>query len=491
MRLETSCFLSLMLVGIMPLSGQVQGVTSTQAVLSYTAPSAAACTVEVSESASYSPLVHDVDPGIFAASNLDSRASGASSGVYRRFVVGTRKAQQADTGSYAGRWFSRALKANTLHYYRITCGATVITGTFTTANLQTGQSWADPLPLDPRSTSQSFFVSSGMYGYGQYVTNTQTETVTDITGLSIARVTMPGDAPSGNSPTGNHSYDLAVGPAWTNPSNAIGNVSPATISGSTGILYVGATPNIYGLSDYTHYIGTASCSSPCSIEIAATLDRGTPWANYWVTQALTSTPAAVSVTASQLIPAGGPNFGEVDAASRSGTANVDGSGIVTWVNGNLFHPAWSTSSHITISGQDCTVASVSNPKKIAITPSSCPSLSLPASGASWTATNFGILIRKKTTGGETVSIQNAYYHQQAYLSPDLNASGNPDSCNPNLSVNSVTGESGYVCVTASNTLYWIEPSGQTHPLTANYLGLNYVGQNTSTDGWEGQFCANN
>src|SRR5215475_4378686 len=46
----------------------VTGKTSTQAILRYTAPDESACTVEASESASFNPLVHDVDPQLFPGS---------------------------------------------------------------------------------------------------------------------------------------------------------------------------------------------------------------------------------------------------------------------------------------------------------------------------------------------------------------------------------------------------------------------------------------
>src|SRR5690242_15405440 len=69
----------------------VSATSPTQAILSYVAPDSQACTVEVSESATYTPLVHDVDPAIFAGGNLDSRTPGAlSSGTSRVFLVGAR-----------------------------------------------------------------------------------------------------------------------------------------------------------------------------------------------------------------------------------------------------------------------------------------------------------------------------------------------------------------------------------------------------------------
>ena len=72
----------------------VRGVTNTQAILTYTAPDTGACLVAVSESASFVPLVHDVDPALFAGSNLDSRPESLSSGRARVFVVGKRCAEK-------------------------------------------------------------------------------------------------------------------------------------------------------------------------------------------------------------------------------------------------------------------------------------------------------------------------------------------------------------------------------------------------------------
>src|SRR5580693_377035 len=107
----------------------VAATSPTQAVLTYTAPGNSACTVEISESINYSPLVHDVDGSLFAGAGLDNRAGAINSaGNLRIFVAGTRAIQKAsDSNNY-----SRALQQGTQHYFRVTCGSAVGTGTFTT-----------------------------------------------------------------------------------------------------------------------------------------------------------------------------------------------------------------------------------------------------------------------------------------------------------------------------------------------------------------------
>ena len=123
----------------------VQGVTATQAVLRYTAPDSGVCTVEVSESATFTPLVHDVDPAIFAGSNLDSRGESLASGAERTVVIGKRRAERGSDGH----WYSRALQAFTPHYYRVTCGADQATGSFSTTCMTANTFGIDPPPDNP------------------------------------------------------------------------------------------------------------------------------------------------------------------------------------------------------------------------------------------------------------------------------------------------------------------------------------------------------
>ena len=123
---------------------QVVGTTPTQAILSYNAPGSGPCQVQVSESPGLSPLVPDVDPSIFPGSNLDSRALSVAGGTQRFFVVGKRAADMS-----SGIRVSRALQAATQHYYQVTCTGGSASGTFTTANIASGNAYPEFPPGDP------------------------------------------------------------------------------------------------------------------------------------------------------------------------------------------------------------------------------------------------------------------------------------------------------------------------------------------------------
>jgi hypothetical protein len=188
----------------------VRGVTNTQAILTYTAPDAGVCSVTVSESPTYSPLVHDVDPTLFAGSNLDSRPESMSSGRSRVFVLGKRRAEKA----LNGHWYSRALQTVTTHYYKITCGGSVATGTFVTANLALGNTYNEAMPGDPAAGSRPYYATMGSYAWPEFTKwdptdpTSRAETVVDPqTGVLLKRIGMPRDATIDFYPgTGDHNF---------------------------------------------------------------------------------------------------------------------------------------------------------------------------------------------------------------------------------------------------------------------------------------------
>lgn len=122
------------------------GSTQVQIVLSYTAPTAAACTVEASGEADYTPLATDIDPGLFPGSSLDSRAGSIVTGRNRVFVLGRQGAEAIESASN-GYMLSRALQADTTYYIRVTCGGDVATTTARTSNIPLGDSRGEPLAV--------------------------------------------------------------------------------------------------------------------------------------------------------------------------------------------------------------------------------------------------------------------------------------------------------------------------------------------------------
>jgi hypothetical protein len=203
----------------------VTGVTNTQAVLVYTAPNSSACTIEVSESATYSPLVHDVDGGMFTGAASDARSTSVNNGTARQAVIGQRLYQTALNSNI----YSRALQAYTLHYYRITCGTDTATGTFTTANIPFGMTYQDIPQTDP--TNPGITIKPTLL-------SDRTQTIIDPhTGALIRRVSLPSD----NSASGPYMFfggaDRVCGVSLVG-SPSIGYLcSFANGNGGTGVLY--------------------------------------------------------------------------------------------------------------------------------------------------------------------------------------------------------------------------------------------------------------
>ena len=219
-------------------SVSVLGSTNVQSALSYQAPDSGSCTLEVSESSSYRPLVKDLDPAIFPGADVDNRAGNVANGTLRVFLIGKRAVEQGADGQ----WYSRALQADTLHYYRLHCGSETTAGAFRTANIPTGVTYGWPVPQDP---------ATGQFRWPSTDGNDRTQTIIDPNhGTLIKRVSVPGDAPA-NVGTRKQPFGAAVGNNWTDPSSAlIDDGGSATYSGTTEDWLTLTGSTLSGLADF-------------------------------------------------------------------------------------------------------------------------------------------------------------------------------------------------------------------------------------------------
>ncbi len=222
----------------------VEGISSTQAVLSYMAPDNSACIVRVSESDTLSPLVHDVNGELFSGAAQDlTRATTAANAQYRTVTIGARTSEKASNG-----WmYSRALQAFTQHYYSVECSSGTATGTFTTANIPLGNTFPEPPPFNAD-------------GFGNYAWPTidwadPTKAYVDpMTGV-LVKMAYPLPAQQGNSRWGGDNAEYAFAQAidssgaWTDIANILNTSTSgpfASYSGANRDPVILAFPEIYG-----------------------------------------------------------------------------------------------------------------------------------------------------------------------------------------------------------------------------------------------------
>jgi hypothetical protein len=479
-----------------PLSAQTVVASNTQAVLTLPA-NGSACNVVVSEFPGFSPAVHDTDETLFPGSTLDTRAGNVNSGAGRVFVVGKRTAETAADG----KWYSRALQANTPHYWQRTCsGPVVTTGTFSTGNIALGNTYNEPLPGDPAVAGSTIFSSTGRYAYPQFVTTNRSEKVIDPqTGALIKRFYLPGDQNTNNFPAGDHSIlnGAAYGVNWVNPNNAFTDDGASAIYSAVGrdwlVLPVSATAFPLQSLEIDVKIG---CSGTCvdPQQVGLSVNGVTAWPTD-ATAALVEHPAGttstftvfggVSNVMGEWTSVGMDPLTSTDIQSRTGRVDVDVSGNVTWDSGDWFYPGWITGSKITINSLVCTLTGLTDPRHLAINPASC-ALALPVSNQIYTANNFALMIRKKVANADTISVQYAKWNITQPVVPGW-SSGVPHFYSNNLTTQTGTGALGYHAVFISGLpmAYWI-PSTDT--AEAAYLGFLMTGSSGGADGWDNQAC---
>ena len=396
---------------------QVAGTTSTQAVISYSAPDTNPCTVEISESSTYTPLVHDVDAGIFPGANSDSRPGSITAGRLRIVVAGKRT---AEIGSDNWR-YSRALQAFTTHYFRITCGSDQANGMFLTRNIPMGNTYPEAAPVDP--------ANPGEYAWPFMPwTSTSPSMIDPQTGILFKPATKPRSSymPLGPGPFGN-ARDIGGLGEWHNPSYALAN-NPGQAAvyqgtqrswlwlqtsnfqtpygGGGGWAEDGYSVNYFeptlkvwstdGQADVCLTADGVTCRSAMRTISVPTTEPATA-------QTLADTNAPMVYWNDALHVVSKPNM-----ARRNGNVNVDVAGHVAWSGGDVFNVSWTAGSRLTIANNDCPVSSLSSDVSLTINLTSCPGLAAPVTGAAYSSDNFGVLVRAHSSGA-TLSVKAAQW----------------------------------------------------------------------------------
>lgn len=445
--------------------------TSTQAIVRYQTTSTSACTVEVSTSATYSPLALDLDPALYSGSNLDSREPYLNTSGERVFVVGKRITQR-DSSNVPR---SRALQAATLHFLRITCGGDVVTDTFVTLYPPFGLTSPDTIQADPLSAGDP------LWPYLDY-TDTTKSYVDPHNGLLLHRATGPGD---------NQYSGGSINVTWSTPNIAkyptAGAWSAASLptsitNNSTDYLILrldtAADGNAGGVDFFnfnasasytseqlvslnnlqtslTGSINQATCNSvvtdACKQTVCISVDSVTchpSSANIDV--AFTTTGTAYTLGDQTFANIGGwikPGYrpiNSVEAAKRTGTAICNGT---TTVTGGPFNLSWSAGSLITINGTVYTIAAVRHEALIILT-SSCSTGTFGFVGK-----NFSLLVRAKTTNSNTFTLTAGSTQVRFGVAPSAPAGENEDVCSF-TTVNDVSGNPGYNCF-SSIGIFWV------------------------------------
>jgi hypothetical protein len=432
----------------LPLAAQPTDVrvqaSNTQAVLSYTAPDNFPCMLEVSPSATFTPLVHDVDPAFFAGSNSDSRPGNVTIGPDRQFVVGKRDIELANAGANSGRYFSRALESNTPHYYRLTCSGGQATGSFNTVPLPFGNTFGEPFQGDP--------ANPGAAPYPYLDPSTRNSFYIDPqTGLRHVAVTAASDfyEPAYLNQAYSDATDMD-GATWTNPANIFAINQVATSTTGTGSLWVGVRNTqasgtydfggrgpsyddqiAFGANGSINYyqvvLDGKVDSGTDAVQVCLTVQRGV-CATPATTLTLTSSFQTFTVGTFSAKPDGAnggngadpvlfnanPPINRWQAFTHTGTVTATGGTALSWATGNYFNTAWDSTSFLRLSTVSTTDACANGTANLISSVISGQSLVVSSSVTAGTyfycANNFGVLIKRVSPDSRTVSVRNAKFN---------------------------------------------------------------------------------
>lgn len=339
----------------------VASVTAMQAVLEVdTTSGQAACTYEVSENSAFAPPVHDVDTTLFPASNVDIAGSGTFTEGHRVFVAGKRRVDTAVNG----RRYSRALQANTTHYYRVTCSSDVIAGQFTTVNPPLGNSYPELPQSDPTAFGNLADPTIDWLDRSQAY-------IDPLTGIRLLRATGPGE--SGSVVPGNgFDYALDRSGSWSNPTAALGKSGAFASTTATNAPLFLAWSEIHNFqltwagANFNPFAGSVddialrlTGSGGGSLSACISLDSGQTCAGSAVPVRLPSSTGAASAAPSSfpspMFAGWGRAFSDWDISNKSGPNGINanaGSRTVTAPTAS-FNVDWPAGVKIKITGSGC------------------------------------------------------------------------------------------------------------------------------------------
>lgn len=448
----------------------VIGVSPTQALVRYEYLTATVCTLAVSESATFSPVVYDVDGSEFTNANLETghiiRAdlSATAGNTVRQVRIGYRTSGLGTDGY----WRSRALATDTQYYLRVTCGANTASASFRTG--VTAGIAPEQAPVDPASW--------GYVAYPEFDFSDLTKPIIDPhTGLKIFS-SDPTQWSSRQTNAVTTNWFLG-GSGWTTPANisqystanvattGIGNTNPLTILFDYSTIHNQITP-VGGYWPYANWLdlgidiygsGTAGASADRKFNICITVDSGQScYTNNIAVDTLTSTLAnlgpffGTNTTPSayfrgwskrlprNLYPRAG--YVTVTAGRVFLTQNMDGSGCCGPLSaGSLFDREWTPGTKIYIAGSSptctnniCTIQTELSARDIQLVENLTVGTSFYKSAA------LGMIIAKQTTTGNA-SLNVRFETAEGYPTDIWSGGG---ACSP-ISVTSGDGITGYPC----------------------------------------------
>ena len=391
----------------------VASLSPTQAVISYN--SIIPCTIELSESNSYSPVLHDVNSSLFTNAATDILRANTYVAGGKKFVVLGKKYTEVASDS---KFYSRALPADTVLYLRVTCGSTSATATLTT-----------PPPLTGMVSSEPPLPVSGNWGNSPWpsinFTSQTSKYIDPLSGATYRTAAVIGSFGAKTASTQAFSGYFG-GTSWTNPSNVISAGSTVATTNNTNPIYVFLDPSNFISFLDTKYLSTRiledlgvfiwaggdnATASNRQFSVCLTVNSVDCYTNAITVTAPQSAAASLGVTPSNF-PTGLFNgWGvpiTVDYRPSYGTINVtNGTGtIASNSKTSRFDPTLAVNSKIFITGSSptctnniCNISGITSSRVITLTEN------LTISSAAFYTVNFGVKITKATaTGNLDISV---------------------------------------------------------------------------------------